>query len=115
MSLNIAMQVERIPGDNYFLTYTPSAVQAIHALGLTKPQGWFRIRCIVLADRTDIEFAWDDQATADDFLIPIPNTHFELIMDAVSISYILDEYKLSHDGIRFILSKNPAGALRHQK
>ena len=109
------MQVERIPGDNYFLTYTDEAIQAIHALGLTKPQGWFRIRCNVLADRTDIVFAWDDQATEDDFLIPIPNTHFELIMDAVSISYILDEYKLSHDGIRFILSKNPAGALRHQK
>ena len=109
------MQVERIPGDNYFLTYSPEAIEAIQAIGKTKPEGWFRIRCIVLADRTDIEFAWDDRATDDDFLIPIPNSTYELIMDAVSISYILDEYSLTHDGIRFILSKNPKGPIRHQK
>ncbi len=104
-----------LPGDNYFLTWTEPAVRAVNKTGMDKPQGWFRIRCDIQADKTNFVFAWDDQTSQDDFLIPIPNSPYELIMDAVSISYILDEYQLDHDGHRFIISRNPQGPLRHQK
>lgn len=107
-------EVDKLPGDNYFLTWTEPAVIAVNKIGMDKPQGWFRIRCDIKPERTDFTFAWDDVSSMDDFLIPIPNSPYELIMDAVSISYILDEYLLDHDGLRFIISRNPEGARRHQ-
>ncbi len=97
-----------------FLTISEEAIIAINKLGNTKPQGAFRIRCNPDPKVTSIEFAWDDVFTRDDFMISIPHSEFEIVMDALSIAYILDEYLLTHDGYRFILSKNPAGAIRHQ-
>ena len=97
-----------------FLTISQEACQAINKLGDTKPQGAFRITCNPDPKVTSIVFAWDDVYTKDDFMIPVPNSKYEIVMDALSIAYILDEYLLTHDGHRFILSKNPNGALRHQ-
>lgn len=108
------MSADRLPGNELVLAVTEAAARAIQAIGDDKPQGAFRIKIIPLHNKTDIEFAWDDQYTRDDFLLTVPDCDYDIIMDALAIAYILDEYLLSHDGLRFILSKNPAGAARHQ-
>lgn len=97
-----------------FLTISPEAVAAINKLGDSKPQGAFRITCNPEPKVTSIKFAWDDVFTQDDFMIDVPTSKYEIVMDALSIAYILDEYLLTHDGYRFILSRNPNGAIRHQ-
>ena len=113
--LNSSMELEQLPGDNYFLEISQAAAEAIEKIGDTKPQGSFRIKCDPQGKRTEIVFAWDDQYTRDDYSIPVPNCRYDIVMDALSIAYILDEYVLSHDGYRFILNKNPNGPLRHQR
>ncbi len=106
-------QVELLPGgQQHFLTVTPNAINEIKRLGLDKPQGAFRVRCDILALKTDIYFEWDDQFTRDDYLITVEDV--DLVMDATSIAYILDEYTLDFDGVRFQLYKNPKGPVRHQ-
>lgn len=109
------MQADRFPSENTFLTITDEAVRAINNLAATKPQGAFRITAVPTHAETKIEFAWDDVFTQDDYLIPVPNSTHDIVMDALSIAYILDEYTLSHDNYRFILSKNKQGPLRHQR
>lgn len=107
-------QVDLLPGNQqHFLTVTPTAVTEIKRLALEKPQGAFRIRCDILALKTDIYFEWDDQFEAEDYLITVND--IEIVMDATSIAYILDEYTLEFDGKRFLLYKNPNGPVRHQR
>ena len=106
------MQVDKL--QDQILTITPEAAKQIHLIGESKPQGAFRIKCEPNARTTEITFAWDDVYTQDDFMLPVPNTKHEVVMDALSIAYILDEYTLSWDGYRFIINKNSDGPLRHQ-
>lgn len=106
-------QVDTLPGEQqHFLTVTPSAAEEIRRLGKDKPQGAFRVRCEILATKTDIYFEWDDQFKSEDYLLTIDG--IEIVMDATSIAYILDEYTLNFENTRFILFKNPNGPLRHQ-
>lgn len=107
-------QVDLLPGNQpNLLTVTPSAVIEIKRLGENKPQGAFRIRCDILALKTDIYFEWDDQFASEDYILNIADV--EIVMDATSIAYILDEYTLDFDGIRFMLYKNLDGPVRHQR
>ena len=106
--------VDRLPeGSNNFLTVTPQAVREIVTIGDMKPTGAFRIRCDIGAKKTDIFFEWDDKFSDSDFVIALTGTDYLVVMDATSIAYILDEYTLDHQG-KFMLYKNPAGALRHR-
>lgn len=107
-------QVDQLPGgQQHFLTVTPTALEEIKRLGADKPQGAFRVRCDILADRTDTYFEWDDQFGPEDYLITIEGV--EIVMDATTIAYILDEYTLNFDVTRFTLYKNLNGAVRHQQ
>lgn len=105
---------EKLPKHEQFLDVTEPARRAIEKIGNTKPQGSFRISCNPTSKNTEIEFAWDDVYSQDDFMLDIEDLKYEIVMDALSIAYILDEYQLSHDGYRFILSKHPQGPKRHR-
>ena len=108
-------QVDKLPGEGaVFLTVTAQAADAINSIGAAKPQGAFRIHCDIQARETLIKFAWDDVFGMEDFLFNIPGVDYDFVMDAVSISYILDEYTLDHANGSFDLSKNLKGPLRHQ-
>jgi hypothetical protein len=98
-----------------FLVVMPSAASEINAIGASKPQGAFRIRCDIQAQKTDIIFAWDDVFREEDFLLDIKGLDYAIVMDAMSIAYILDEYVLDYKQNKFSLVKNPGGPLRHQK
>ena len=107
-------QVDLIPSSQqHFLTVKPGAITEIKRLGEGKPQGAFRVRCEILALQTDIFFEWDDQFKSEDYLITVGDV--EIVMDATSIAYILDEYTLDFDGSRFLLYKNLDGPVRHQR
>ena len=97
-----------------FLLVTPSAAAEINSIGSAKPQGAFRIRCDIQAQKTDMIFAWDDVFKEEDFLLDINGLDYAIVMDAMSIAYILDEYVLDSVNRQFSLKKNPAGPLRHQ-
>lgn len=107
-------QVDLLPGEQpHFLTVMPAALAEIDRLAQGKPQGAFRIRCDIQALKTDIYFEWDDQFGAEDYLITVEGR--EIVMDATSIAYILDEYTLNFDSNRFVLFKNLNGPVRHQR
>lgn len=97
---------DQLPDNGAFLTITPEAQAAIELIGETKPQGSFRIRCEPNERTTDITFAWDDVYTEDDFEFPVSKTSkFNIVMDALSIAYILADYTLDYDLAEFRLSK----------
>lgn len=107
-------QVDKLPGgQQHFLTVTPAAISEIKRLGQDKPQGAFRVRCDILALQTDIYFEWDDQFGPEDYIINVEDV--EIVMDATSIAYILDEYTLNFESTRFTLYKNLNGPVRHQQ
>jgi len=105
--------VDRIPADsNSFLTVTDSAVQAIQQLAQTKPAGCFRLRADILAKKTDWYFEWDDVFREEDFVVEVKGV--EIVLDATTIAYILDEYTLDYAEDRFRIARNSDGPLRHQ-
>lgn len=107
-------QVDRLPeGARSFLTVTDSAQQQIRQLTATEPPGCFRIRADILATHTAWTFAWDDRFTDEDFVVDIGD--IEIVMDATTIAYILDEYTLDYQSQQFRIAKNSAGPLRHQQ
>lgn len=107
-------QVDLLPGEQqHFLTVTPTALEAIRRLGAEKPGGAFRVRCDIRALETDIYFEWDDQFGPEDYIITVEDV--DIVMDATSIAYILDEYTLNFEVTRFTLYKNAAGPVRHQQ
>ncbi len=95
---------DQLPDLGAFLTITPEAEAAIELIGETKPQGSFRIKCVPNATKTEITFAWDDQYTEDDFEFPVSKTSkFNIVMDALSIAYVLADYTLDHKQGKFIM------------
>ena len=107
--------VDRLPeGTNTFLTVTDPARNEIIAIALSKPEGAFRIRCDIQAKKTDIHFEWDDRFGAEDYIIDMNHPQAQIVMDATSIAYILDEYTLDCVNHTFTLKKNSQGPLRHQ-
>ena len=106
-------QVDKLPGlQQPFLTVTDTALAEIARLSQDKPAGAFRIRIDIQALKTDIYFEWDDQFGPEDYLITVKDQ--EIVMDATSIAYILDEYTLNFETTRFTLVKNVNGPVRHQ-
>ncbi len=108
-------QVDKLPaGSRSFLTVTDSAQKKIQELNKDRPQGCFRIRAAIGHASTEWTFAWDDQFADEDFVVDVTE-QLEIVMDATTIAYILDEYTLDYEQDRFRIFKNPLGALRHQQ
>jgi Fe-S cluster assembly iron-binding protein IscA len=105
-------QVDRLPGEMHLLTVTTTATEEIQRLARDKPQGAFRVRADILALKTDFYFEWDDVFGKEDYIITTTNT--DIVMDATTIAYLLDEYTLDYTAPRFLLYKNPKGPRRHQ-
>lgn len=98
---------DMLPGEGDFLTITEYAEAAIELIGESKPRGAFRIRCVPNESTTEIVFAWDDVFTDDDFEFPVSKrSKFLIVMDALSIAYILADYTLDHQLDKFTLTKN---------
>jgi Fe-S cluster assembly iron-binding protein IscA len=106
-------EVDTLPVPAHFLTVTDTAAEEIRRLGENKPTGAFRVRLDILAQKTDIYFEWDDVFGPEDYLLTVNGA--EIVMDATSIAYILDEYTLNFEVTRFTLYKNLAGPVRHQQ
>lgn len=98
---------DMLPGEGDFLTITKNAEAAIELIGETKPQGAFRIRCEPNELTTEITFAWDDVFTDNDFEFPVSKqSKFLIVMDALSIAYILADYTLDYTVDKFTLTKS---------
>jgi Fe-S cluster assembly iron-binding protein IscA len=108
-------QVDRLPpGADSFLTVTPAAREEILRLKMEKQQqGAMSCRCDIGAKETVWRYEWRDDFTDEDFVIELAD--LEIVMDAVSIAYVLDEYTLDYQKQRFVMYKNPRGPLRHQR
>lgn len=100
---------EALAGGGDFLTITDSAKQHILELFVTKPKGAFRIRCEPGPETTLFLFDWDTGYTEDDFEFPCGAA--SVVMDALSIAYILDDYVLDHVFGKFTLEKRSQNAV----
>ena len=110
----IAQQhVDRIPGQQSFLTVTDSALEVIRNIAKTKPQGCFSILADIGAHTTTWRYEWRDQFTDQDYIVDIQDQ--EIVLDATTIAYILDEYTLDYVNTEFRMMKHSQGPLRHRR
>ena len=94
---------DMLPGMGDFLTVTEEARNQIEAIATLHPKGAFRIQCTPNATTTEIKFDWDEGFTQDDFEFPCGSS--SIVMDALSIAYILDDYTLDYVFGKFTLEK----------
>lgn len=94
---------DMLPGMGDFLKITEEANNQITAISTLHTKGAFRIQCIPNAKTTEIKFDWDEGFTEDDFEFPCGSS--SIVMDALSIAYILDDYTLDYVFGKFTLEK----------
>ena len=94
---------DALAGMGDFLTISPNAKKEITSIGDSKPKGSFRIKVVPNEKTTEFVFAWDDVYTEDDFEFPAGK--YNIVMDALSIAYILDDYVLDFMANQFKLYK----------
>lgn len=86
-----------------FLELSASAKANILKETKERGQGHLRIKVEHDRERTLFEFSWDEPGKFEDFLLHYDE--FDIIMDALSIAYILDDYLLDWNGTIYTLSR----------